>query len=395
MGHPPEVYTYIYGAARTPIGKFLGSLAEVPAVDLGALALQDALKRSSVPPEAMGEVILGNVLSAGLGQNPARQAARGSGLADAVGATTVNKVCGSGLKAVMLADQAVRLGEAEFVLAGGMESMSQAPFLLPDFRRSRRLGHGTLIDSLIHDGLCDRSSGRHMGEIAEALAQREAISRTEQDDYARLSYQRARAAQKACWFSKEIVAVPVPRKKGKQKVTRDEMPDAFDLDRLADLPPAFVKEGGTVTAGNSSSINDGAAALVVGRHDPKRRPLARLCAQAAHAQAPEEFPLAPVGAITRLLERWGLGLDDVDLFEINEAFAVTTLAVCRRLGLALEKVNIHGGAVALGHPIGASGARILVTLLNALAIHHKKYGVAALCLGGGEAVAVGVEYLQP
>ena len=333
-------------------------------------------------------------MSAGVGQAPARQAALKSGLPHSVGATTINKVCGSGLKAVMLADQAIRLRDANFVVAGGMESMSQAPFLLMHSRQGYKLGDRSLIDSIVHDGLCDSFSHHHMGKIAETLAQNESISRKAQDDYARMSYRRARAAQDQCYFSQEIVGVSVAHRGEKTVVEKDEQPYADNLDNLPTLPAAFVKEGGTVTAGNASSINDGAAALVLGPEDADFQPLARIAAQATHAWKPEEFPLAPVGAVQKLLERWQVSLDDIDLFEINEAFAVSTLAVCNRLGLDLNKVNVHGGAVALGHPIGASGCRILVTLLHALRRKNLQRGVAALCLGGGEAVALGVEMID-
>jgi acetyl-CoA C-acetyltransferase len=391
---PLKRHTYIYGAARTPIGKFNGSLASIPAVDLAAVAMREALQRSGIPNEKISEVILGNVLSAGVGQAPARQATLKSGLSDSIGATTINKVCGSGLKAVMLADQAIRLQDAEFVVAGGMENMSQAPFLLMEARRGYKLGNRTLIDSMVHDGLCDSFTNHHMGEIAEALARSESISRKAQDDYAIMSYQRARAAQDQCYFSKEIVGVPVTRRGEKTVVEKDEQPYADNLDNLPTLSPAFVKEGGTVTAGNASSINDGAAALVLGPEDTNFQPMARITAQATHAQKPNEFPIAPAGAVQKLLEQWQVSLNDIDLFEINEAFSVSTLAVCNRLGLDLEQVNVHGGAVALGHPIGASGARILVTLLNALKLRNLKRGIATLCLGGGEAVALGIEMIE-
>ncbi len=391
---PLKRHTYIYGAARTPIGKLNGSLASILAVDLAAIAIREALQRRGSANEKMSEVILGNVLSAGVGQAPARQATLKSGLSNFIGATTINKVCGSGLKAVMLADQAIRLQDAEFVVAGGMESMSQAPFLLMEVRQGYKLGNRTLIDSMVHEGLCDSFTNHHMGEIAEALARKDSISRKAQDDYAIMSYQRARAAQDQCYFSKEIVGVPVTRRGEKTVVEKDEQPYADNLDNLPTLSPAFVKEGGTVTAGNASSINDGAAALVLGPEDTDFQPMARITAQATHAQKPEEFPIAPAGAIKKLLEQWQVSLNDIDLFEINEAFSVSTLAVCNRLGLDLEQVNVHGGAVALGHPIGASGARILVTLLNALKLKNLKRGIATLCLGGGEAVALGIEMIE-
>ena len=374
---PLEDCTHIYSAVRTPIGKLNGSLSSVPAVELAALAIQEALRRSGIPNEKISEVILGNVLSAGVGQAPARQAALKSGLPYSVGATTINKVCGSGLKAVMLADQAIRLQEAEFVVAGGMENMSLVPFLM-----------------MVHDGLCDSFTHHHMGEIAESLARRDSISRKAQDEYALMSYHRAREAQDNCNFSREIVKVPVTHGTKETIVDKDEQPYAANLEKLPHLPPAFSKPGGTVTAGNSSSINDGAAALVLGPGKTDFQSVARITAQATYSQAPEEFPLAPAGAIKKLLKKWQVSINDIDLFEINEAFAVSTLAVCNRLNLDLNKVNVHGGAVALGHPIGASGARILVTLLHALESRNLKRGVAALCLGGGEAVALGVEMTE-
>lgn len=388
---PLEDCTHIYSAVRTPIGKLNGSLSSVPAVALAAVAIQEALRRSGIPNEKISEVILGNVLPAGVGQAPARQAALKSGLPYSVGATTINKVCGSGLKAVMLADQGIRLQEAEFVVAGGMENMSLAPFLMMDVRKGYKLGNRSLIDSMVHDGLCDAFSQHHMGEIAESLARQDAISRKAQDEYALMSYHRAREAQDHCKFSTEIVAVPVAHGAQETIVDKDEQPYADNLEKLPHLPPVFSERDGTVTAGNSSSINDGAAALVLGPGKTDFQTMARIAAQATYSQAPQEFPLAPAGAIKKLMKNWQVSLDDIDLFEINEAFAVSTLAVCNRLNLDLNKVNVHGGAVALGHPIGASGARILVTLLHALKLRNLKRGVAALCLGGGEAVALGVE----
>ena len=391
---PLKDCTHIYSAVRTPIGKLNGSLSSVPAVELAAVAIQEALRRSGIPNGKISEVILGNVLPAGVGQAPARQAALKSGLPYTVGATTINKVCGSGLKAVMLADQAIRLQEAEFVVAGGMENMSLAPFLMMDVRKGYKLGDRPLIDSMVHDGLCDAFSHQHMGEIAESLARRDSISRKAQDEYALMSYHRAREAQDNCKFSKEIVKVPVTHGTQETIVDKDEQPYAANLEKISQLPPAFSQQGGTVTAGNSSSINDGAAALVLGPGKTDCQTVARVAAQATYSQAPEEFPLAPAGAIKKLLKKWQVSINDIDLFEINEAFAVSTLAVCNRLNLDLNKVNVHGGAVALGHPIGASGARILVTLLHALKSRNLKRGVAALCLGGGEAVALGIEMTE-
>ncbi len=387
---PIEEYSYIYGAARTPIGKFNGALASASAPELGAVAIAEALKRSGVPKEEISEAIMGNVLSAGVGQAPARQAAIKSGLPYSVGATTVNKVCGSGLKAVMLADNAIRLRESRFVVAGGMENMSQAPYLQTGLRKGVKLGNKEMIDGLILDGLWDSFLNCHMGEIAETMARERGYSREAQDRFALESYRRARAAQDECFFSREIVGVTAEGK----LVEKDEQPYSGDLEKLAKLPPAFVKPGGTITAGNASKINDGAAALVLGPYDGRFNPIARVTAQAVNSQTPGEFPIAPAGAIQKLLKKWRVDIADIDLFEINEAFAVTTMAVIDILELDPGKVNVNGGAVALGHPIGASGARTLVTLLYALQARNLRNGVAAICLGGGEALALGVEMIQ-
>ncbi|MCF8721622.1 thiolase family protein [Nitrospina gracilis] len=383
------ITTCIYGAARTPIGKIGGALSRIPAPQLGAAAIREAVARSGVSPDKIGEVIMGNVVSAGLGQAPARQAAIRGGLPPRVAALTVNKVCGSGLKAVMLADDAIRLGRADFIVAGGMENMSLAPHLLPNSRQGYRLGHMQILDSLILDGLWDSFGQCHMGEIAEALSQR--YSRKAQDDYALESYRRAREAQENCRFSHEIVGIPIERKNETVIIDKDEQPFANDLERLPNLPPAFVKDAGCITAGNASKINDGAAALVIGREDDTLKPLARIMGQSTFSTDPHHFPVAPVEAIARLLKEWPARIEDIDLFEINEAFSVAMLAVCEALHLDREKLNVNGGAVALGHPIGASGARLLVTLLYALQARNLKKGVAAICLGGGEAVALGIE----
>lgn len=386
-------FSYIYSGVRTPIGRINGALASLSAPDLAAVAIREALTRAGIPAEKISEVILGNVLSAGIGQAPARQAAIKGGLSFHVGALTVNKVCGSGLKAVMLAHDAIRLQEAEFVVAGGMESMSQSPFLQMGTRKGQNMEVSEVIDSLVHDGLWDSFLNCHMGEIAERLAKEGAYSREAQNQYALLSFRRARSAQDTGLFAEEIVAVPVTRQGSQALVEKDEQPYARDLEKLPQLPPAFVKEGGTVTAGNASSLNDGAAVLVLGSYDARLKPMARVVAHATYSQMPVEFPVAPAGAIKKLLCKWDLALDDIDLFEINEAFSVTTLAVCDLLKLSLDKVNVNGGAVALGHPIGASGARILVTLLHALRTRGLRRGIAAICLGGGEAVALGVEMM--
>lgn len=386
-------FSYIYSGVRTPIGRINGALASLSAPDLAAVAIREALTRAGIPAEKISEVILGNVLSAGIGQAPARQAAIKGGLSFHVGALTVNKVCGSGLKAVMLAHDAIRLQEAEFVVAGGMESMSQSPFLQMGTRKGQNMEVSEVIDSLVHDGLWDSFLNCHMGEIAERLAKEGAYSREAQNQYALLSFRRARSAQDTGLFAEEIVAVPVTRQGSQMFVDKDEQPYAKDLEKLPGLPPVFVKEGGTVTAGNASSLNDGAAVLVLGSYDARLKPMARVVAHATYSQMPVEFPVAPAGAIKKLLRKWDLALDDIDLFEINEAFSVTTLAVCDLLKLSLDKVNVNGGAVALGHPIGASGARILVTLLHALRTRGLRRGIAAICLGGGEAVALGVEMM--
>jgi acetyl-CoA C-acetyltransferase len=386
--------SYIYGAVRTPIGEIKGALSSFSAPRLAAFAIEAAINRSGILPPHISNVILGNVLSAGLGQAPARQALIQAGLPENVHGMIVNKVCGSGLQAVVLADNLIRLGEAEFVVAGGMESMSQAPIL---HTRHEEEGVETNepIDSLVYDGLWDSFGDCHMGNIAEDLAQHEPYSREDQDQYTRESYRRARQAQGDCHFSKEIVPIPVSKGSETVWVDKDEQPWAHNLDKLSDLKPAFEKEGGTVTAGNSSSLNDGAAALVLGPYNDVLKPMARIVAHASHSMAPSMFPLAPIYAIEQLLEWWHLRKRDIDLYEINEAFAVTAMTVIDRMGLDPNRVNVHGGAVALGHPIGASGARILVTLLHALKARNEKRGIAAICIGGGESVAVGVEMMAP
>ena len=385
----------IVSAARTPIGSFKGALSSLPATDLGSIAVKEAVQRSGVKKEDIDEVIMGNVLGAGLGQAPARQAALKAGLPREVSSTTINKVCGSGLKAVMLAAQAIRTGDSNVVVAGGMENMSAAPYLLPKARAGYGMGHGTLVDSLIKDGLWDVYNDFHMGSAAELCAEKYAISRAEQDRFAIQSYHRAQAAQRKGESRREIVAVPVASERSKEgAVAEDEEPKRFDEERMRNLRPAF-KEGGTVTAGNASSISDGAAALVVTSSESARahglRPLARIVDYTSAARAPEWFTIAPAGAITRLLSENHLTVRDVDLFEINEAFAAASIAVNRELGLEENKVNVRGGAVALGHPIGASGARILTTLIYELIDLDKRLGVASLCIGGGEAVAMLVE----
>jgi acetyl-CoA C-acetyltransferase len=385
----------IAATARTPIGSFQGELASLPAPQLGSLAIRGALARAAIPGELVGEVYMGCVLPAGQGQAPARQASIRAGVPSSVGAVTINKVCGSGLKAVVFGANAVAVGDHDVVVAGGMESMSNAPYLLPKAREGYRLGHAQVLDSLIHDGLWDVYGNVHMGDCAELCAREKKISREEQDAFAAESYRRALAAQAEGHFKGEIVPVEIPQRKGAPKlVSDDEEPRRGDVAKLASLRPAFQKDG-TITAGNASSINDGAAALVLCAEDVARArglvPLARIVGSATFAQAPEWFTTAPAGAIERLLARIGWRTSDVDLWEINEAFAVVSLANNRALGLDPAKVNVWGGAVALGHPIGASGARVLVTLLAALAAGGGKRGVASLCIGGGEGIALAVE----
>ena len=385
----------IVSACRTPVGKFLGSLKGFQATDLGALAVKEAVRRADLRPEQVDEVIMGNVLSAGLGQNPARQAALKGGLPVTVPALTINKVCGSGLKAVALAAQAIRAEDHEVIVAGGMESMSNAPFLVRGAREGLRLGHGELVDSMVHDGLWDVYENFHMGCCGEAVAEKYEIPRQAQDEYALGSHRKAIAAIDAGKFKAEIMPVPVPQKKGPAVLfDTDESPRRdSSIEALARLKPAF-KEGGTVTAGNAPGVNDGAAALVVMSEDRAagagRKPLGEIVAYASSGIEPKMVMMAPVVAVTRVLEKAGWRTDEVDLFELNEAFSVQAVALLRELKLKPERVNVHGGAVALGHPIGCSGARVLTTLLYALADRKAKRGVAALCLGGGNAVAMAV-----
>jgi acetyl-CoA C-acetyltransferase len=386
----------ILSAVRVPTGRFLGALKGFRAPELGALVVKEALRRAGVEPGRVDEVILGNVVSAGVGQAPARQAALGAGLPNTVAALTINKVCGSGLKAVMLAAQAIAAEEADVVVAGGMESMSNCPYLLPKAREGMRLGHGEVQDSMIHDGLWDVYNDYHMGCTGELVAEKYGVTRQHQDEWALGSHRKAVAAIKAGKFQAEIVPVPIPQKKGEpQPFGVDESPrEDTSLEALARLKPAF-KEGGTVTAGNAPGVNDGAAALVVVAEDfaraQGRKPLARIVGQAVAGLDPSMVMMTPVPAVQKLWKKTGWSAANTDLVELNEAFAVQSVAVCRELGLDPARVNVHGGAVALGHPIGASGARILTTLLYALADRGLTRGVAALCLGGGNGVALAVE----
>src|SRR3990170_4285060 len=385
----------ILGAARTPVGRFQGGLAGIAAPRLGSIAIAEAVRRAGVAPDDVDEVIMGNVLSAGLGQAPARQATLHAGLPIAVRATTINKMCGSGLKAVMLAQQAIAAGDADIVVAGGMENMSAAPYVLEKARSGYRLGDGTVVDSILRDGLTDAYQHIHMGNCAEILAREYRISRQEQDDFAKLSYSRAIAAMDSGAYADELITVEVAQGKGEPLVVaEDEEPRRVNFDKIPTLRPVF-EEGGTVTAANASSISDGAAAVVVAAADVAKAkgltPMARIIGQAGAAMAPEWFTIAPAHATQTLFEKVGWAKDDVDLIEINEAFAAVVIGVCRDLGLGFDRVNVHGGAVALGHPIGASGARILTTLLHAMRRHEAARGVASICLAGGEAVALAVE----
>ncbi|MGO6682705.1 acetyl-CoA C-acyltransferase [Rhizobium leguminosarum] len=385
----------IVGAARTPIGSFQGELKEATAPELGATAIRAALQRSRVEAEAIEEVVFGCVLPAGQGQAPARQAAIHAGLPFATAASTVNKMCGSGMKAVMIAHDLIAAGSASVAVAGGMESMTNAPYLLDKARGGYRLGHGRVVDHMFLDGLEDAyDKGRLMGSFAEDCAEAYQFTREAQDNYAIDSLTRAQKAIAEGCFESEIVPVTVKSGKAEQVASRDEQPGKAKLDKIPTLKPAF-RDGGTVTAANSSSISDGAAALVLMRRSEAERrglkPLATILGHATHSQAPNLFATAPIGALQKLSDRTGLPLSEVDLFEINEAFAVVAMAAMRDLNLPHEKVNVHGGACALGHPIGASGARILVTLLAALERYDMKRGMAALCIGGGEATAVAIE----
>jgi len=386
----------IVSAVRLPTGKFLGALKGFAAPQLGALVVAEAVRRAGVDPDVVDECIMGNVVSAGLGQNPARQAALNGGLPDRVAAMTINKVCGSGLKAVMLAAQGIATGDIDVAVAGGMESMSNAPYVLPGAREGLRMGHGELVDLMVHDGLWCAFENCHMGVSGEVVAEKYGIPRDAQDAYAAESHRRAAAATDAGWFRDEILPVAIQQKKGDPiRFDRDEPVRAdTTADTLGRLKPAF-KEGGTVTAGNAPGVNDGAAAVVVAAADRARNlgltPMARIVAQATSGLAPKLVMMTPVDAVRKVADKAGWTLPDVDLFELNEAFSVQALAVSRELEIDPSRVNVHGGAVALGHPIGASGARILTTLLYAMARRNVRRGIATLCLGGGNGVALAVE----
>jgi acetyl-CoA C-acetyltransferase len=388
----------VISGCRTPVGRFQGSLSDLSAPQLGAIVVRDAVKRAHLSPEVVDECIMGNVVSAGLGQNPARQAAIFGGLPPEVGAMTINKVCGSGLKAVALAAQAVETGNGSVVVAGGMESMTNAPYLLPQARKGYRLGNATVVDSMVHDGLWEVYNDYHMGITGENVAEKYRITRQEQDEFAVNSHRKAVAAIKECRFQAQIVPVELPaKKKGALPVIfdKDESPrEDTTIEVLRSLKPAFKKDG-TVTAGNAPGVNDGAAALVVTSFQRAQelgvKPMVRIVAQATSGVAPEWVMMAPVGAVRRIWEKTGWKKDEVDLYELNEAFSVQALGVIRELALDVNKVNVNGGAVAIGHPIGASGARVLVTLIYEMIRRDVHRGIAALCLGGGNAVAMAVE----
>ncbi len=387
---------FIISAVRTPIGSFLGGLSSISAVELGAIVLKEAVKRANIDPKLIDEVIMGNVVSAGLGQAPARQAQIKAGLPPEIPAITINKVCGSGLKAVMLAAQAIKAGDADIVLAGGMESMSNSPYALSRARSGYRMGHGQLVDLMIFDGLWDSFENKHMGELGEFTAERSGITREMQDQFAFNSHQKAIKAIDNGWFKDEIVPVPVPQKKGEPIIfDTDEGPRRdTSLEKLAQLKPAF-KPDGTITAGNAPSVNDGASAVLVASEEKVNqlglKPMAVITGYAVSAVEPKMLFYAPVEAVKKLLNQLGKKIDYFDLIEINEAFSAQVLADGKELGWDWERVNVHGGAVALGHPIGASGARILTTLLYAMKRRNAKTGLATLCLGGGSAVALSVE----
>jgi acetyl-CoA C-acetyltransferase len=387
--------TVIVGAARTPVGSFLGALSTVPAPRLGAIAIKAAIERAGgkLKPEMIDEVLMGCVLPAAQGQAPARQAMIYAGLPPSVGAVTLNKVCGSGMRTAMLADSMIRAGDADIVVAGGMESMSLAPYALPGARTGLRMGPGKAVDTMVHDGLWDPYQDKHMGSFADLCAQKYEVSREEQDLFAKRSYERAIEATAQGWYKDEIVPVEIPQKKGPpQLVEIDEEPQKFNWEKMQKLPPAFNKDG-TVTAGNASSINDGGAAMVLMSRDKAQelgcKPMASIIAHAVFAQEPEWFTTAPAFAMKKVLKKAGLGKDQIDLWEINEAFSVQVIAAAKEFGgLDWDKVNINGGGASIGHPIGVSGARIIITLLYAMKRKQGKLGMASLCIGGGEATAM-------
>jgi acetyl-CoA C-acetyltransferase len=395
MSDRPEAV--IISATRTPVGKLLGSLKTFKATELGAIVVRESVKRAGVAPEEVDEVIMGCVIQAGLGQNPARQAALRGGLPPSVSAVTVNKVCGSGLKSVMMAAQGIQLGDTDIVVAGGMESMSNAPYLVPKAREGYRLGNGVLLDAMINDGLWDAFNDYHMGCTGEVVSERFQVSRAAQDEYALNSHRKAAAAIRAGYFKDEIVAVEIPQRRGAPVVfdTDETVREDTSLEALARLKPAFAKENGTVTAGNAPGVNDGASAVVVTSRERAQslgvEPLARIVAQATSGIEPELVMMAPVEAIRKVLRKAGWSIGDVDLFELNEAFAVQAVAITKELDLDPARLNVNGGAVALGHAIGQSGSRLLTTILYELKRRNAHRGVVSLCLGGGNAVAMAIE----
>jgi len=388
---------YIAGSARTPVGSFSSAFANVSAIDLGIVAVKASLERAGISPDAIDEVLIGNILSGGLKPNAARQIAIGAGIPVSAPASTVNNLCGSGMKTMMLAAQSVQAGDTEAVLAGGTENMSQAPYLLEKARSGYRMGNGELFDSLLRDALIDAFDGSHMGLCGDKAADKRGFSRDEQDDYAIASYKRALAATEEGKFANEIAPVEIADRKGRITVVdTDEEPQRFNEGRFKSLRPAFGKNG-TVTAGNASSINDGAAAVVILSADKAKEiganVEARIVGYAQHANEPEWFTLAPIDALRKVMQKVGWTVEDVDLFEINEAFSVVPMAAMQELGIPHDKVNVHGGAVCIGHPLGASGTRVVITLIHALKACGKKKGIASLCVGGGQAVAMAIELL--
>ena len=389
---------FILEAKRTPVGSFNGGLSSISAPKLGSNVLREVVIESGVDKSIINEVIMGNVLSAGLGQAPARQSALYASLPNSVECTTINKMCGSGLKSVMLGSQTIQSGDADVIIAGGMENMSMAPYLLPKARSGYRLGHGEIIDSIIRDGLWDIYNDKHMGNCAELLVEKNKISREQQDEFAIQSYTKAINARENGWFDAEIVSVDVPQRKGEAKVIKqDEEPKNANFEKMKVLKPVFEKAG-TITAANASKINDGAAAVLISSLDFIKskglQPMAKIVAQASSAHEPDWFTTAPIGAVTKVLSKAGLKSGDIDLWEINEAFAPVTIAAMDEFNIDSEKVNVCGGAIALGHPIGASGARILVTLIHSLKRLNKSFGLATLCIGGGEASALIIERIN-
>ncbi len=385
----------IVSGARTPVGAFNGSLASLTAPQLGAIAIKEAVKRAGIAPETIDEVIMGNVLQGGIGQAPGRQASIGAGIPDTVACTTINKVCGSGLKSAMYAAQAIQTNDSDIIVAGGMESMTNAPYYLMNARNGYRMGDGKIIDGMIHDGLWDPYANKHMGNLAEQCAREYKITREQQDEYAKLSYQRAIEAQKNGYFKEQIIPVEIKDKKGNVTIVdEDEDPKKVNFEKGVKLKPVFEKDG-TVTAFNASNINDGAGAYVVMSREKADelgiKPMAKIIAQLTHSHAPEWFTTAPAYVIDKLCKKAGMTKNDIDLFEINEAFAVVSCAVNQIAGLDTSKVNVTGGAIALGHPIGASGARLLINMIYNLQRLNKRYGLVTLCNGGGEAAAVIIE----